>query len=322
MELLSQTIPEFESYLTSLQEKGRRPSTLRRYFYDLEDFYRWCQMTLSISSEKVTTITTKDLQLFFTYLEEERNYDTKTIKRFGTVLKQFYMYLVEAKVITTNPFIGVVYNKESDNHLKASDIISELEQQKLLASIRSPRFLTDNQLKARPFLNDRNESMIRLLLLYGLTLQELTSITMKDVHFEVNTIDIITDTTQSRPLVISNEDKQLLYTYYTTIPTPVRPRYYSDDPFFVAFDFQRNTYRWSYEIERPKALTDIAVQKMIRQEVRRASLRKGISAKHFRHTFAVQSLKNGLSLFELQEKMGLKTGQSLERYLLFLEQQY
>ncbi|WP_026674199.1 tyrosine-type recombinase/integrase [Alkalihalobacterium bogoriense] len=320
MELLSQTIPEFESYLTSLQEKGRRPSTLRRYFYDLEDFYRWCETTLSISSEKLTTLTTTDLQLFFTYLEEERKYDAKTIKRFGTVLKQFYMYLVDARVITTNPFIGVTYNKEIDNQLKESDILTEIEQKKLFASIRSPRFLTENQLKARSFLNDRNDSIIRLMLLYGLTLQELTSITMKDVHFETNTLDIITDTTQSRPLVVSHEDKQLLYTYYTTIPTPVRPRYYSDDPFFVAFDFQRNTYRWSYEIERPKALTDIAVQKMIRQEVRRASLRKGISAKHFRHTFAIHSLKIGLSLSELQEKMGLKTVQSLERYLLFLEQ--
>ncbi|MEX5522633.1 MULTISPECIES: hypothetical protein [Bacillus cereus group] len=43
--------------------------------------------------------------------------------------------------------------------------------------------------------------------------------------------------------VLKEEDKIRLFTYYKTIPKPVRPRYYSTDPLLVAFDFKRGNFR-------------------------------------------------------------------------------
>ncbi|PEF45131.1 integrase [Bacillus cereus] len=74
------------------------------------------------------------------------------------------------------------------------------------------------------------------------------------------------------------------------MPEPVRPKYHSNDPLFIVFDFTRGTYHWSYD-DAPKFLTEISIQKMIRLEVKCANLRKGISAQHFRNTFILRKIQ-------------------------------
>ena len=130
-----------------------------------------------------------------------------------------------------------------------------------------------------PLMN-RNISIVHLLIHNGLSLQELVGLQMKHVHFENNTISVPGIVGIERKILLTEEDKKHLFNYYKIIPEPVRPRYHSNDPLFVAFDFTRKTYHWSYENDAPKALTEIAVQKMIRIEVKRANLRKGISAQY------------------------------------------
>ena len=46
------------------------------------------------------------------------------------------------------------------------------------------------QRPVRPLLMDRNIAILNLLIDYGLSLQELTALTMHHVHFETNTLSI------------------------------------------------------------------------------------------------------------------------------------
>ncbi len=105
---------------------------------------------------------------------------------------------------------------------------------------------------------DRNIAILNLLIDYGLSLQELTALTMHHVHFETNTLSIPATAGVERTITLTHEDKKQLYTYYKSIPEPVRPKYHSNDPLFVAFDFNRGTYRWVYENDAPKGLTEAA----------------------------------------------------------------
>ncbi|SCN20449.1 Phage integrase [Bacillus toyonensis] len=114
---------------------------------------------------------------------------------------------------------------------------------------------------------------------------------MRHVHFENNTLSIPEDSKINRIIHLKEEDKLHLYDYYKTIPDPVRPNYHSSNPLFVAFDFTRRTYHWSYDDDAPKYLTEISVQKMIRLEVKCANLRKGISAQHFRNNFIFRMIQ-------------------------------
>ncbi|MBN8207531.1 tyrosine-type recombinase/integrase [Bacillus sp. NTK071] len=322
MELFEQTLPEFlEEYLQSLERKGRKASTLRRYRYDLVDFTFWLRTYhRSVDFESFRQLTSERLQEYIRFLHLERHYSERTLKRIMTVLNQVYRYYMSLNRTKNNPMKEVVLPTSDVSGYIDTDFLLEEECEKLLETIVSLDDLTENQLRARAFLIDRNLMIVRLFLSYGLTLQELCGLSMKDVSFEQNEL-LVTSAYGKRTVHLDVDHKKVLYSYYHTIPAPVRPRLKSDDPLFVSFDFQRQTYRWSYEVDRPKRLTEIAVQKMIRQEVQRAGLRKGVSAQHMRRTCVIRAIENDLSINQLRIQFGMKSDLTLKRYIDYMEKQ-
>ncbi len=311
-------IQDILKYSAFLTEKGRKASTIKRYCYDLEDCFHYLTTEKKDFSSNVwATFTSDDYERFFLMLTEERNYSDKTLHRIYVALNKFFAFLVENDKSIENPIPILHLNIHPDRSLTKDDFISLKEQERLFLILKSSEGLSEKQLQARSFLYDRNTSIVKLMLTYGLTLKEIVSLRMNDIHFEQNIIDI--HGTGKRVISLSPEDKQILYAYYKIIPEPVRPAYHSEDPFFVAFDFNRNTYRWVYETDSPKALTEIAVQKMIRLEVARAGLRKGICAQHFRNTFILHLIQQQCSEEIMMQRAGLTSKISLKRYFEFAE---
>ncbi|MED3470156.1 integrase, partial [Bacillus thuringiensis] len=111
--------------------------------------------------------------------------------------------------------------------LRKEDFITKEEEKKLKNILSSPEGLSEEQLSVRPLLIDRNVSILSLLLDYGLTLQELVSLQMQQVHFGKNMITVLHNKGTERRIMLREEDKIRLFTYYKTIPEPVRPRYHS-----------------------------------------------------------------------------------------------
>lgn len=302
------------SFLNTLAKKGRRPATIKRYLYDLEDFFRFIHERKDTPYE-FTDISEADLHDYFRILENERAYQIRTIKRVKTVLKQFFNYLIAENEILQSPIPTLINKNNVDNNLTANHVLSKQEQKKLLATIQSLDGLSAKQIKVRPLLIKRNLAIVSLILHYGLSLKEVSQLTMNDLSFAQNTLHVHSDSSLTRTIRISQEDKVLCFEYLQTIAEPVRPRFYSDDPLFIAFDFQRKTYRWVYEIDAPKALTEISIQKMIRLEVKRAGLRKGISAQHLRHTYVINALQENVPHEEVLTNLGMKTAFGLKKYL-------
>lgn len=161
---------------------------------------------------------------------------------------------------------------------------------------------------------ERNVAIVTLLLDYGLSLKELVSLWMIHVHFENNALSIPDDSKVNRSIHLKEEDTLHLYKYYKGIPEPVRPKYHSNDSLFIAFDFTRGTYHWNYDNDAPKFLTEISIQKMIRLEVKRANLRKGISAQHFRNTFIFRGIQENTSVEQVIYQMRFNSNLFLKRY--------
>jgi len=305
------------SFLNALAKKGRRPATIKRYLYDLEDFFRWVHDRKGTPYE-FSAILESDLEDYFYMLESERQYQLRTLKRVETVLKQFFRYLIAEQAISHSPVPTLSSKENVRNKITANHFLSEKEQNRLLSTIQSLDGLSNKQMKARPLLMKRNLAIVSLILHYGLSLREVAQLTMKDLSFGQSTLHVHSDSSLTRTITLTQEDKVLCFEYLHTIPVPVRPRLHTDDPFFIAFDFHRNTYRWVYELDQPKALTEIAIQKMIRLEVRRAGLRKGISAQHLRHTYAVNALKDNVPHEQILMNLGMKTAIGLNKYLEYL----
>ncbi|MCU5490362.1 phage integrase N-terminal SAM-like domain-containing protein [Bacillus cereus] len=301
------TVQHFSSFLL---DKGRKPSTIKRYAYDIEDFGQWLQESKRHPLHNIwTTLNTEDYEEYFNVLKKQRNYSDKTIHRVYIVLSRLYQYLA-----LPNPMEDMNLIVQPNRALRDEDFISKTEEKRLKYILTSLEGLTEKQRSVRPLLMDRNIAVVHLLINNGLSLQELVGLQMKNVHFENNTISVPGILGIKRTILLTEDDKKVLFNYYKTIPKPVRPKYHSNDPLFVAFDFNRKTYHWSYENDAPKALTEIAVQKMIRLEVERANLRKGISAQHLRNTFILRLIENEVLEEEIIKQVGFKSKFSLKRY--------
>ncbi|MGH1049233.1 site-specific integrase (plasmid) [Bacillus mycoides] len=310
---LEKTIQHFTDYLL---QKGRKTSTIKRYTYDIKHFLSWLETTDRTINEDIwESLNKRNFKDFFHYLKEERHYSDKTIHRIYNALNRLYESLD-----LPSPIEGVIQINQPDRSLRDKDFISSKEEKRLKEVVSSLAELTDKQKATRPMLLERNLSIIILLLDYGLSLQELVSLHMKHVHFESNMLSIPEASQINRTIHLKEEDKLHLYHYYKTIPEPVRPKYHSSDPLFVAFDFTRGTYHWSYDDDAPKFLTEISVQKMIRLEVKRANLRKGISAQHFRNTFILSKIKQKNKLEQIMQQIGFRSHLSLKRYYDYYRQ--
>lgn len=308
---LQLTIDKYSDYLSL---KGRKTSTLKRYKYDILSCYHYIlKQNIEIQSNIWRSITTRDYEDYFAMLSSELHYSDKTIHRIHVALNKFLNYLVEINELEINPVSSIEITKQPDRKLSQTHFISKIEQEKLIQILTSRENLTDKQLKSRPFLFERNLSIVHLMLHFGLTLKEIVSIQMNHIHFEQNSITI----PSKRNLTLTKDDKEILFSYYHKIPEPVRPNYHSNDPFFVAFDYNRGTYRWVYETDSPKALTEISVQKMIRLEVKRARLRKGISAQYLRNTYILNLIETTTDLEQLMYHTGLTSKLALKRYIDF-----
>ncbi|PGR92928.1 tyrosine-type recombinase/integrase [Bacillus pseudomycoides] len=306
------TVQHFASFLL---DKGRKPSTIKRYVYDIEDFGQWLQKSTKLPTYNIwMTLDKKDYEAYFYDLKKKRQYSDKTMHRVYIVLNRLYQYLK-----LPNPLEGMQLSIQPNRALRDEDFITKEEEKTLKSILSSLEGLTEKQRSVRPLLMDRNISIVHLLIHNGLSLQELVGLQMKYIHFENNTISVPGIVGIERTIFLTEDDKKRLFNYYKTIPEPVRPRYHSNDPLFVAFDFTRKTYHWSYENDAPKALTEIAVQKMIRLEVERANLRKGISAQHLRNTFILRLIKHQISEDQIIKQVGFKSKLSLKRYYHYID---
>ncbi|WP_434182334.1 tyrosine-type recombinase/integrase [Bacillus thuringiensis] len=299
---IQHTIEGFSSYLSN---KGRKPSTIKRYIYDVESFIQWLHQSKRFTSDTIwESLQKKDFESFFYHLKANRQYSDKTVHRIYIVLNRLYEYLD-----LPSPIDGTTHINPPNRALRSEDFISFQEARRLKEVISSLEGLTEKQQSARPMIIERNVSIVTLLLDYGLSLKELVSLRMTHVHFEDNTLSIPEDSKVNRTIHLKEEDKLHLYNYYKTIPEPVRPKYHSN-----AFDFTRGTYHWSYEDDAPKFLTEISIQKMIRLEVKRANLRKGISAQHFRNTYILRCIQGDNAPEQIMQHIGFKSYLSLNRY--------
>ncbi|MGY4559685.1 tyrosine-type recombinase/integrase, partial [Bacillus thuringiensis] len=227
---IQHTIEGFSSYLSN---KGRKSSTIKRYIYDVESFIQWLHQSKRFTNDTMwESLQKKDFESFFNHLKADRQYSDKTVHRIYIVLNRLYEYLD-----LPSPIEGTTHIDPPNRALRREDFVSFEEEKRLKEVISSLEGLTEKQRSVRPMILERNVSIVILLLDYGLSLKELVSLRMVHVHFENNTLSIPEDAKVNRIIDLKEEDKLYLYNYYKTIPEPVRPKYHSNDPLFVAFDF-------------------------------------------------------------------------------------
>lgn len=315
MNLQPELLPDgMQAFLSFLQSRGRKPSTLKRYEYDLADFHRFIDVVLDGEEAAVKP---DDITTYFHILAEERHYQLRTLKRIQTVLVRYFRFLRDTKRIASNPMAELPVDDSVWNVLKEEELIAPKEMKRLMDTLESDSGLSDKQQAVRPMLAPRNIVILKLFYDYGLRMHELASIRIEHLHLTRGELDITEG--NPRTLQLTKELQKQLYYYLDVIPQAVRPSF-DGEPLFVAFDFQRQTYRWSYENDQPKNLTEVAIQKMIREERKRAGIERAISATHFRNSYIVRELESGVSPEALMDRLGLQSMLTLTKYIRYVNE--
>ncbi|MED1304071.1 integrase [[Bacillus thuringiensis] serovar konkukian] len=294
-------------FFADLLKRGRKPSTVKQYRYDLTLFISYLQKQFKMPPGDVfSSFDTNTLERYLKTLRKEREASISNVKR------------VRGIVINFLQFHGAADSLKSDiapQKLTSKHFASDEEIERLLRIMRSYSGLTEYQASGRKFIMNRNILLVHFMLHYGLSIQDIITLSMHDIHFGTNTITPGGLHAYKRSITLSKEDTKLALSYYKKIPKLIRPRQQTGDPFFVAFDFGPQTFRWDYEKDQPAALTRIAVQRMLQKEVKRAETR--VTPTMLRNRFILNSLQNGMQPIEIKAYLGLKSVEALHRYTQF-----
>lgn len=294
-------------FLTDLLKRGRKPSTVKQYRYDLTLFTSWVQKQLNSPPEDVfPSFDVNVLDCYLKSLRKERGASILNVKRVRGILINFLQ------------FHGAADSLKSDiapPKLTSKHFASDEEIVKLLRVMQSYSGLTEYQASGRNFIMDRNVLLVHFMLHYGLSIQDIITLSMHDIHFGTNIITPGGLHAYKRSITLSKEDVKLALSYYKQIPRLIRPRQQTGDPFFVAFDFAPQTFRWDYDKDQPAALTRIAVQRMLQKEAKRAEIK--VTPTMLRNRFILNALQNDMKPLEIKSFLGLKSVEALHRYITF-----
>ncbi|GMO65422.1 MAG: tyrosine recombinase XerC [Endomicrobiia bacterium] len=264
----------FEKYLSA--ERNFSSHTLRAYARDILDFELFLRKRQSI----FLNTNKHNIREFLEELNKKKLSKT-TIARKFTVLRSFYKFLIINNIIKENP-LEVMKGPKKDKKV--------------------PLFLTENEIQDLLNLTNikpRDRAIIELLYACGLRVEELTSLTIKNIDFISNTITVTGKGKKERIVPIGN-------TCLVTIRNYIN---------------ERRKLGLPYNIESPvflnnnaKRLNQRTVRRILHKLSIKAGIKKKVSPHTLRHTFATHILDNGCDIRSVQEMLGHKNLSTTQIY--------
>lgn len=283
------------AYLDDLKVRGYRPKTIRGYELKLRRFTRWAESVGATQLQHLSVPLAKD---YIAYLQTQRRWMTHpypkrkpqpllspvAIRNYVRDLKTFAAWLADERYTATHLLASLRNPKADETPIEP---FSDEEIQRIFA-VLDP---TD-------VYGIRDYVLLHTLWDTGLRVGELVALTLDDVDLAHGEIRVVhAKFGKWRDVGFGKQTHKFLTRYLAMgRPTPV---FEHDRHFFLSLD--------GYP------LTEGTVQRLCT----RLSCKTGIHihCHRFRHTFAVNMLRNGTDIRTLQKLMGHASVQILTRYL-------
>ncbi len=294
-----------QGFLIARSARGLSGNTLRNYRTDLERFVTW------LNDPPVDTVTSRQIERYFKHLNEDpvithragfeiepRKLSSKSVKNIWGTLNAFWSW-VEGEFGIDNPF--------EIPHIKAnSQPIDPVPQEtiaKLLKACDVAVRVNQTEYTVRRRTGKRDKAMILFMVDAGVRVSELCDLTVKDVDFSLNRAYVVGKGEKPRYVYFGKICRQAMWRYFIERFPDSKAR--PTEPFFVQED-------GIHPLDRH------AVRKLIG----RLGVRAGDPNLHphrFRHTFAIQFLRNGGNIFELQALLGHSSLEMVQHYARLAE---
>lgn len=304
---------QIADFIVNLSNSNKQHSTIKICAHDLSSFFKWIEKNKpAFNNDSWVNLERKDYDEYFAYLKEKNSSDAN-LRRVASHLNSLLRFYG-----LTNRIGLLKATEQKQRALTSQDFAMDKDIKILLKSVVSEKGLSESQREMYKYLAYRNLSILVLMINYGLTINEVRAINMKDINFAQNTLDVGKDI-KKRQIKLSAEDKKILYRYFTDIPLLLRPKDYTDDPFFIAFHPRKMVFWYDYNKNSPRRISDSGIKRIIENEVERSGINHGIRSTHFRNSCVLSKIKEGWTNDRLISYFGLTSRHALYRYKRYLK---
>ncbi|WP_394514581.1 tyrosine-type recombinase/integrase [Priestia aryabhattai] len=301
-----------QKFLCHLNESKKKASTISMYNHDLKSFFEWLNHYHPHIPPESLPKDRKYYDEYFSYLKE-KNLSEANLRRVASHLNGLLKYY------NLTSYIGLLQGtNKKQRELTDTDFITEADTLLLLDSVISHKHLSDIQSQIHKYIGPRNHSMFVLMIHYGLTVNEVVSLNIKDINFGQNKL-MVKNSKTNRILELSKDDKKIIYNYLLTIPLLFRPKDYTDDPLFISFHPQKMVYWYDYSLDKPKRISVIGTKRMIEREVKRSGIKPNVRSTHFRNSCILNKIHEGYSNEHIIYYFGLSSRHALYRFKRYLK---
>lgn len=223
--------------------------------------------TRYFTGKMLSEFSINDINNFLTDRRKNSNITSnKTMEKIRGIVKIMFDWFVEEKWIDKNP------TKEIKPYKFENTVTKSLSENEILELIESSH-------------TSREKAMITTFLSTGIKLGEITNILLEDINWEKSFININNIVRGSRVVPLSSEAQYYIKSYINSR---------NDDSIYL-FVSERKPYR---------KISVHTVSDLIAKVTSRTIIKRKITAKTFRHTFAQKFLSKGVPIHEVQSILG------------------
>lgn len=267
--------------------KARRlsPNTISDYSNTLRKF------TTFFGDQAIDQVTKNDIRLFFA----GQTVCNKTLLNYHVGLSVFFKWLISDGLLTVNPMVGVERPRPEKRIIEP--IPMEHVKLILAAAGRSAPYQQKSKIVTNDLAlqNDRNRAIILFLLDTGVRVGELVTILKDKVDYKACCVKVIGKGNKERVVYFSPTTSRAIWKYAMT-----------------------HESRYLFATLQNRQLDRANVAKIIARMCQRANV-PAYSPHDFRHTFAVNYLRNYPNIYALQQMLGHSSLDMVKRYLVLSE---
>jgi len=252
-------------------EKGLSSNSIESYSTDLAEYIGFLEKNQIFEKNQVDTAA---ILAWLVHLAN-RGLSAKSRARHLVTIRGFYKYLINEKLLSSNPVKGVDIPKIG---LALPKIMSIEEVEALLdaGDIKKPKEL-------------RNVAMIEIMYGAGLRVSELISLKLQDVNLEAGILRVMGKGSKERIIPLGSKAKSITQQWIDTA-RPLVLKHIPSQYVFVA--------------RAGKPMTRQAFWKIIKKYTVLAGISKNITPHTLRHSFATHLLEGGADLRSVQTMLG------------------
>ena len=258
-------LSEYLEYLK--YQKNYSDETIHSYSIDIEEFLDY------INSEciNICEVGYDVVKAWLIHLDEKKNKST-TVSRKISSLRGFYKYLINNKVMNSNPF-SLVSLPKKERHLPRFFYYNELEEM-----FQVPKLNTA--------LGQRDRLLLEMLYATGVRVSELVNIKVSDINGEE--IKVLGKGNKERIVEFGDYAESILELYL--------------NEGYKSLNVKKSEYLFLNN--RGGKLTTRVVRYILDNIINKTTIDKKISPHMLRHTFATHLLNEGCDLLTVQELLG------------------